>query len=113
LAFSYGGTRRYNDRLQLLWLLTVLQAPKLVLPSGISVAQDPSGFLGIFSASGTQVETIDGAGHHVFANTNSSTSHSNFEIVTNGTTNTLTGTSLYIANYPAVAFDFFFTQHDP
>jgi len=87
-------------------LLTVLQAPKLVLPSGISVAQDPSGYLGIFSASGTQVETIDGAGHHVFANTNSSTSHSNFEIVTNGTTNTLTGTSLYIANYPSSASTF-------
>jgi len=81
-------------------LLTVLQSPKLVLPSGISVAQDPSGYLGIFSASGTQVETIDGAGHHVFANTSGNTSYPNFEIVTNGTTNTLTGTSAYIANTP-------------
>ena len=76
-------------------LLTVLQAPKLVLPSGISVAQDPSGFLGIFSASGMQVETIDGAGHHVFANTSGFTSNPTFEIITNGTTNTLTGTLLY------------------
>jgi len=81
-------------------LLTVLQAPKLVLPSGISVAQDPSGFLGIFNSSGTQVETIDGAGHHVFANTSGSTGNPNFEIVTNGTTNTLTGTSYYMANSP-------------
>jgi len=86
--------------------LTVLQAPKLVLPSGISVAQDPSGFLGIFSASGTQVETIDGAGHHVFANTNSSTEYPTFEIITNGTQTSLTGTSLYIANYPPLASTF-------
>jgi len=84
-------------------LLTVLQAPKLVLPSGISVAQDPSGYLGIFSSSGTQVETVDGAGHHVFANTSGSTEYPTFEIITNGTTNTLTGTSAYIANAPAYA----------
>ena len=78
-------------------LLTVLQAPKLVLPSGISVAQDPSGFLGIFSASGAQVETIDAAGHHVFANTGSS-SYRNFEIITNGTQTSLTGTDNFITN---------------
>jgi len=84
-------------------LLTVLQAPKLVLPSGISVAQDSSGYLGIFSASGTQVETVDGAGHHVFANTSGSTEYKNFEIITNGTTNTLTGTSYYMANSPPYA----------
>jgi len=87
-------------------LLTVLQAPKLVLPSGISIAQDSSNYLGIFSASGTQVETIDGAGHHVFANTSGNTSYYNFEIVTNGTTNTLTGTSFYFANSPANATTF-------
>ena len=79
-------------------LLTVLQAPKLVLPSGISVAQDPSGYLGIFSASGSQVETIDAAGHHVFANTSGSTSYGNFEIITNGTQTSLTGTHNFISN---------------
>ena len=79
-------------------LLTVLQAPKLVLPSGISVAQDPSGYLGIFNGSGAQVETVDGAGHHVFANTSGSTSYSNFEIITNGTETTLTGNANYIGN---------------
>ena len=78
-------------------LLTVLQAPKLVLPSGISVAQDPSGYLGIFSASGAQVETIDAAGHHVFANTGSS-GYGNFEIITNGTQTSLTGTLNFITN---------------
>jgi len=78
-------------------LLTVLQAPKLVLPSGISVAQDSSGYLGIFSASGSQVETIDAAGHHVFTNTGSS-GYSNFEIITNGTQNSLTGTINFITN---------------
>jgi len=83
--------------------LTVLQAPKLVLPSGISIAQDSSNHLGIFSASGTEVETVDGAGHHVFANTSGSTEYVNLEIVTNGTTNTLTGTSAYFANYPPYA----------
>ena len=82
-------------------LLTVLQAPKLVLPSGISVAQDSSGYLGIFSASGTQVETIDGAGHHVFANTSGSTSYLNFEVITNGTQTSLTGTEAFISNNPA------------
>jgi len=78
-------------------LLTVLQAPKLVLPSGISVAQDSSGYLGIFSASGSQVETIDAAGHHVFANTGSS-GYGNFEIITNGTQSSLTGTYNFITN---------------
>jgi len=78
--------------------LTVLQAPKLVLPSGISVAQDPSGFLGIFSASGTQVETIDGAGHHVFANTSSATNAANIEVITNNTNTTLTSGASYISN---------------
>jgi len=82
-------------------LLTVLQAPKLVLPSGISVAQDSSGYLGIFSASGAQVETIDAAGHHVFANTSGSTEYPTFEIVTNGTQTSLTGTQTLISNYPA------------
>jgi len=81
-------------------LLTVLQAPKLVLPSGISIQQDSSNYLGIFNSGGTEVETVDGAGHHVFVNTSGSTSYPNFEIVTNGTTNTLTGTSAYIANAP-------------
>ena len=70
------------------------------------MAQDPSGYLGIFSASGTQVETIDGAGHHVFANTNSSTSYPTFEIITNGTQTSLTGTSYYMANSPAFASTF-------
>jgi len=79
-------------------LLTVLQAPKLVLPSGISIAQDPSGFLGIFSASGTQVETIDAAGHHVFANTSSATNAANIEVITNNTTTTLTSGASYISN---------------
>jgi hypothetical protein len=78
-------------------LLTVLQAPKLVLPSGISIAQDPSGYLGIFSASGTEVETVDGAGHHVFANTSSS-SYPNLEVITNGTNTTLTSPTNYITN---------------
>jgi len=87
-------------------LLTVLQAPKLVLPSGISVAQDSSNYLGIFNSSGTEVETVDGAGHHVFRNTSGSTSNPTFEIVTNGTTNTLTGTSYYMANAPPFASTF-------
>jgi len=87
-------------------LLTVLQAPKLVLPSGISIAQDSSGFLGIFNSSGTQVETVDGAGHHVFANTSGSTSYFNFEVITNGTQTSLTGTSYYMANAPAYASTF-------
>jgi len=80
-------------------LLTVLQAPKLVLPSGISVAQDSSGYLGIFSASGTQVETVDAAGHHVFANTSGSTDNYNIEIITNGTETTLTSLANSINNY--------------
>jgi len=80
-------------------LLTVLQSPKLVLPSGISVAQDPSGFLGIFSASGTQVETVDGAGHHVFANTSSATNAVNIEVITNNTNTTLTSGASYISNH--------------
>jgi len=79
-------------------LLTVLQAPKLVLPSGISVAQDPSGYLGIFSASGAQVETVDGAGHHVFANTSSATNAVNIEVITNNTSTTLTSGASYISN---------------
>ena len=82
-------------------LLTVLQAPKLVLPSGISIQQDSSNYLGIFNSSGTEVETIDGAGHHVFANTSGSTSYTNLEIVTNGTQTSLTGTNHLISNYPA------------
>jgi len=82
-------------------LLTVLQAPKLVLPSGISIQQDSSNYLGIFNSSGTEVETIDGAGHHVFANTSGSTSYTNLEIVTNGTQTSLTGTKTLISNYPA------------
>jgi len=80
-------------------LLTVLQAPKLVLPSGISIAQDSSGFLGIFNSSGTQVETIDGAGHHVFANTSSATNAVNIEVITNNTNTTLTSKASYISNY--------------
>ena len=79
-------------------LLTVLQAPKLVLPSGISVAQDPSGFLGIFSAGGTEVETVDGAGHHVFANTSSARNAVNIEVITNNTNTTLTSGASYISN---------------
>ena len=78
-------------------LLTVLQAPKLVLPSGISIQQDSSNYLGIFNSSGTQVETIDGAGHHVFANTSSS-SYPNLEVITNGTNTTLTSNANYISN---------------
>jgi hypothetical protein len=81
-------------------LLTVLQSPKLVLPSGISVAQDPSGYLGVFSGSGTEVETVDAAGHHVFVNTSGSTNNYNFEIITNGTTTTLTSPANSINNYP-------------
>ena len=80
-------------------LLTVLQAPKLVLPSGISVAQDPSGFLGIFNSSGTEVETVDGAGHHVFVNTSSATNAVNIEVITNNTNTTLTSGASYISNY--------------
>jgi len=83
-------------------LLTVLQAPKLVLPSGISIQQDSSNYLGIFNSSGAEVETVDGAGHHVFTNTSGSTSYGNFEIVTNGTQNSLTGTHTFISNYPAM-----------
>jgi hypothetical protein len=82
-------------------LLTVLQAPKLVLPSGISVAQDSSGYLGIFNSSGTEVETVDAAGHHVFVNTSGSSSYTNLEVVTNGTQTSLTGTKTLISNYPA------------
>jgi len=81
-------------------LLTVLQAPKLVLPSGISIQQDSSNYLGIFNSSGTEVETVDGAGHHVFVNTSGSTSNPNFEIITNATQTSLTGTSAYITNTP-------------
>jgi len=81
-------------------LLTVLQAPKLVLPSGISVAQDSSGYLGIFNGSGTEVETVDGAGHHVFVNTSGSTNNYNIEIITNGTQTTLTSPANSINNYP-------------
>ena len=87
-------------------LLTVLQAPKLVLPSGISVAQDPSGFLGIFSASGTQVETIDAAGHHVFANTSSATNAVNIEVITNNTNTTLTSGASYISNQSPIGATF-------
>jgi len=79
-------------------LLTVLQSPKLVLPSGISVAQDSSGYLGIFNGSGAQVETVDAAGHHVFATTSGSTSNYNIEIITNGTTTTLTSPANSINN---------------
>jgi len=81
-------------------LLTVLQSPKLVLPSGISVAQDSSGYLGVFNGSGTEVETVDAAGHHVFVNTSSSANNYNFEIITNGTGNTLTSPANSITNYP-------------
>jgi len=70
-------------------LLTVLQAPKLVLPSGISIQQDPSGYLGIFNSSGTEVETISGTGHHVFVNTSGNTSNYSLEIVTDGTFTTI------------------------
>jgi len=86
-------------------LLTVLQAPKLVLPSGISIQQDSSNHMGFFNGS-TEFEILDGAGHHVFANTNSSTEYPTFEIVTNGTINTLTGTSYYMANYPPYSSTF-------
>jgi len=79
-------------------LLTVLQAPKLVLPSGISIQQDSSNYLGIFNSSGTEVETVDGAGHHVFVNTSSSTSYPNLEVITNGTNTILTGQANYISN---------------
>jgi len=79
-------------------LLTVLQAPKLVLPSGISVAQDSSGYLGVFNGSGTEVETVDAAGHHVFVNTSGSTNNYNIEVITNGTTTTLTSPANYISN---------------
>jgi hypothetical protein len=79
-------------------LLTVLQAPKLVLPSGISIAQDSSGFLGIFGASGTEVEKVDGAGHHVFVNTSSATNAVNIEVITNNTNTTLTSKASYISN---------------
>jgi len=70
-------------------LLTVLQAPKLVLPSGISIQQDPSGYLGVFNSSGTEVETISGTGHHVFVNTSGNTSNYSLEIVTDGTFTTI------------------------
>jgi len=70
-------------------LLTVLQAPKLVLPSGISIQQDPSGYLGIFNSSGTEVERISGTGHHVFVNTSGNTSNYSLEIVTDGTSTTI------------------------
>jgi len=86
-------------------LLTVLQAPKLVLPSGLSIQQDSSNHMGFFNGS-TEFEILDGAGHHVFVNTNSSTEYPTFEIVTNGTTNTLTGTVYYMANYPPGASTF-------
>jgi len=81
-------------------LLTVLQSPKLVLPSGISVAQDSSGYLGVFNGSGTEVETVDAAGHHVFVNTSGSANNYNIEIITNGTTTTLTSPANHIDNYP-------------
>jgi hypothetical protein len=80
-------------------LLTVLQSPKLVLPSGISVAQDSSGYLGVFNGSGTEVETVDAAGHHVFVNTSGSTNNYNIEVITNGTTKTLTSPANSISNY--------------
>jgi hypothetical protein len=80
-------------------LLTVLQSPKLVLPSGISVAQDSSGYLGVFNGSGTEVETVDAAGHHVFVNTSGSTNNYNIEIITNGTETTLTSLANSINNY--------------
>jgi len=70
-------------------LLTVLQAPKLVLPSGISIQQDPSGYLGIFNNSGKEVETISGTGHHVFVNTSGNASNYSLEIVTDGTFTTI------------------------
>ena len=70
-------------------LLTVLQAPKLMLPSGISIQQDPSGYLGVFNSSGTEVETISGTGHHVFVNTSGNTSNYSLEIVTDGTFTTI------------------------
>ena len=74
-------------------LLTVLQAPKLVLPSGISIAQDSSNHLGIFNSGGTEVETIDGAGHHVFVNTSSARNAVNIEVITNNTNTCLLYTS--------------------
>ena len=80
-------------------LLTVLQSPKLVLPSGISIQQDSSNYLGIFNSSGTEVETVDGAGHHVFANTSSATNAVNIEVITNNTNTTLTSGASYISNY--------------
>ena len=70
-------------------LLTVLQSPKLVLPSGISIQQDPSGYLGIFNSSGTEVETISGTGHHVFVNTSGNASNYSLEIVTDGSFTTI------------------------
>jgi len=77
-------------------LLTVLQAPKLVLPSGLSIQQDSSNHMGFFNGS-TEFEILDGAGHHVFANTGSS-GYNNFEIITNGTQTSLTGTLNFITN---------------
>jgi len=77
-------------------LLTVLQAPKLVLPSGLSIQQDSSNHMGFFNGS-TEFEILDGAGHHVFANTGSS-GYGNFEIITNGTQTSLTGTYNFITN---------------
>jgi hypothetical protein len=85
-------------------LLTVLQSPKLVLPSGISVAQDSSGYLGVFNGSGTEVETVDAAGHHVFVNTSGSTHNYNIEIITNGTQNTLTSPANSINNNDIYGF---------
>jgi len=86
-------------------LLTVLQAPKLVLPSGISIQQDSSNHMGFFNGS-TEFEILDGAGHHVFVNTNISTEYPTFEIITNGTQTSLTGTSYYMANAPPAASTF-------
>jgi len=61
--------------------------------------------MGFFNGS-TEFEILDGAGHHVFANTSGSTEYPTFEIITNGTTNTLTGTSYYMANSPPYASTF-------
>ena len=79
-------------------LLTVLQAPKLVLPSGISIQQDSSNHMGFFNGS-TEFEILDGAGHHVFANTSSATNAVNIEVITNNTNTTLTSGASYISNY--------------
>jgi len=82
-------------------LLTVLQAPKLVLPSGLSIQQDSSNHMGFFNGS-TEFEILDGVGHHVFVNTSGSTNNYNIEVITNGTTTTLTSPANSISNYPYV-----------